>query len=126
MSAKNLIDELPGRVTLSDHEIALLGDTDDDWYGLWEVDWFFDGAFGDWSRETRTALLLGLVERGLMEVFFGPLLTEQPPLAIDMALAALADPASWLPPSDGQTVGYYVSASAVGLAALRSQESEAR
>lgn len=34
--------------SLTEGEWALLDDVADDWYGLWEVDWWFDGLRPDW------------------------------------------------------------------------------
>ena len=105
-------------MTLSHDEIALLSDTDDDWYGLWEVDWHFNDAHPEWSLSLRAAFFSTLVRRSLVDVFFGRLMTKRPPLTPDAALQALADPASWMPPTDGQENGYYVTTSSIGMKAL--------
>jgi hypothetical protein len=104
---------------ISDEEIALLGLCDDDFYGFWEVDWYFNGKRPDWAHDARATFFSGLVRRGFMDVFYGPLQTERPPLAIEAALQALADPRNWLPPSRGQETGYYVMTSSTGIAATR-------
>jgi hypothetical protein len=74
---------------LGDDEIAFLGGHDDDFYGLWEVDWHFNGRRPEWSQDERAAFVSALVQRGLLDVFFGPLQTKRPPLAPDVALQAL-------------------------------------
>lgn len=35
-------------VTLTEDEWAILDDNSDDWYGLWEVDWWFNAVRPDW------------------------------------------------------------------------------
>lgn len=105
--------------TLSAAERSLLSDHDDDFYGLWEVDWHFNGHQPEWPQEDRAALVSTMVKRGLFDVFFGPLQTKRAPLALNAALKALADPTSWAPPLDGQKVGFYVATSSSGIVALR-------
>ena len=118
MNVTDSKDEAAANMKLSEDEIALLGDIDDDWYGLWEVDWFFNGAHREWSHETRVTFLSGLVQQGLVEIFFGPVMTERPPLALDIALQALANPASWSPATDVKKPGYYATTSAICVTAL--------
>jgi len=105
--------------TLSADERSLLSDHDDDFYGLWEVDWHFNGRRPEWSHEQRATFVSDLVQRGLFDVFFGPLQTKRLPLTRDAALKALADPTSWEPPSDGQKVCYYATTSSAGVTAQR-------
>lgn len=104
---------------LSADERLLLSDHDDDLYGLWEVDWHFNGRRPEWPFEERAAVVSAMVKRGLFDVFFGPLQTKRPPLELGAALKALADPTSWAPPLDGQKVGFYVATSPAGIAAQR-------
>jgi hypothetical protein len=104
---------------LSTDEMSLLSGHEDDFYGLWEVDWHFNGHRPEWSHGERAAFVAAVVKRGFFEVFFGPLHTERPPLELDVALKVLADPAAWAPPADGQGTGYYVTTNSVGVAALR-------
>ena len=105
--------------SLSEDERSLLCGHDDDFYGLWEVDWHFNGRRPEWSREERITLVSSLVRRGFFEVFFGPLQTEQLPLEVDAALEALTNPSAWMPPLEGQAIGYYVTTSAASIAAQR-------
>ena len=105
--------------SLNDDEAALLSDHDDDFYGLWEVDWHFNGTHPDWPWQKRKEILSGVVRQGLMSIFFGPLMTEREPLAPAEALQALANPISWAEPSEGQKSGYYVATSAQGLSAIQ-------
>jgi hypothetical protein len=105
--------------SLSADERSLLSAHDDDFYGLWEVDWHFNGHRPEWSRDERAAFVSAMLKRGFFEVFFGPLQTERPPLEMDAALKVLADVTAWAPPSDGQEIGYYVTTSPAGIAAQR-------
>lgn len=83
--------------SLSADEFSLLSGHDDDYYGLWEVDWHFNGHRPEWSHEQRVAFVSATVERGYFDVFFGLLQSERPPLKVDAALKALADPTAWMP-----------------------------
>ena len=76
--------------TLSAAERSLLSDHDDDFYGLWEVDWHFNGHQPEWPHEERAALVSTMVKRGLFDVFFGPLQTKRAPLALDHATAPVS------------------------------------
>jgi hypothetical protein len=106
-------------VKLNQHEAAMLGAHDDDWYGLWELDWYFNSANPEWSRKERTAFVARLIEHGFVDVFSGPLMTERPPLSSEIALKTLANPDVWAPPADGQETGYYATTNPTGFAALK-------
>ncbi|WP_374943207.1 hypothetical protein [Sphingomonas sp.] len=99
---------------LSTDEISLLSEHDDDFYGLWEVDWHFNSRRPEWPHEDRVAFVSTMVKRGLFDVFFGPLQTARPPLELNVAF-----PTAWAPPLDEQEVGHYVTISSVGIAARR-------
>ena len=108
---------------LSEKALDLLNDLNDDWYGLWEVDWYFNGRHPEWPHEKRTAFFSDLVHRGLIELFHGPLWTKRPPLDPAAAVQALADPAVWAPPNDDDAPGYYVTTSPIGIAATQAAAS---
>jgi hypothetical protein len=105
---------------LSD-EARLLDDTADDVYGLWEVDWWFNGDRPQWVREQRTAFVLNLVEQGLIDVFFGPLGMGGEPLDLSAALETLRIPESWRPPEPDTESVYQVMTNAKGEAFVRAQ-----
>lgn len=104
---------------LTEDEWALLDDNSDDWYGLWEVDWWFNSVTPDWSFPDRAEFVASLVRRGLLEVFFGRIGVERPPLQTDEAERALAVAANWQPFSDIEKAVYHISTSEAGIAALR-------
>jgi hypothetical protein len=110
-------------MSLTEDEWALLDDVADDWYGLWEVDWWFNAAHPDWPFESRRDYLADLVGRGLIEIFFGTLGKESPPIEESAARAAISRPETWLPRTGatGDSV-YHVSTSSQGqLELARSQ-----
>jgi hypothetical protein len=103
---------------ITEDEGALLDDIADDWYGLWEVDWWFNGAHPDWSFERRQAFFSDLVRRGLIETFFGRLGRESRALEVSVALEAISLPKAWLPRADIEDAVYHVSTSDVGRSKL--------
>jgi hypothetical protein len=108
-----------GAVSLTEDEWALLDQNADDWYGLWEVDWWFNGVYPDWPFDRRAEFVSSLVRRGLMEVFYGRLGLERPPLETKAADAALAVPVNWKARSDIEEPVYHISTSEAGRAALK-------
>jgi hypothetical protein len=108
---------------LTEDEWALLDDVADDWYGLWEVDWWFNGVHPDWPFESRLAYLSDLVRRKLIDVFFGRLGKERPALDVNDAVEAISLPEAWLPRADISEAVYHVSTSELGrLMLARSRE----
>jgi len=72
--------------SLSREEVLLLSDFDDDAYGLWEV---------AGSRQELVEHLVRAVQRGHLAVFSGAFGDPGEVLAIDAAVDAIRDPASW-------------------------------
>jgi hypothetical protein len=104
-------------VSLTGDEWAILDDNSDDWYGLWEVDWWFNAVHPDWPSKQRVAYLIDLVQRGLLEMFTGR--AEDALLAQAAAIEALQNPPNWLPPTDDNQPTYHVSTTKAGVAALK-------
>jgi hypothetical protein len=100
--------------SLTEDEWALLDDVADDWYGLWEVDWWFNAVHPDWSFESRLAFLCDLMRRGLVETFLGRLGKESPALEVNIAVEAISRPQAWLPRADVGDAVFHVSTSASG------------
>lgn len=105
-------------MSLTPDEWALLDDVADDWYGLWEVDWWFNAVHPEWPFATRLTFLSDLVQRGLVELFFGRLGIESPPLEESAALEVISHADVWLPRADTSDPVYHVSTSVKGRAAL--------
>jgi hypothetical protein len=112
--------------TLTEDEAALLDDNSDDWYGLWEVDWWFNGVHPDWPHTQRAEMVGSLVQRELMEVFFGRLGLESQPMSAEAALDALAKPQHWAPRTSPEQAVYHVSTSSKGNRALGTGRAECR
>lgn len=107
--------------TLTKDEVALLDANSDDWYGLWEVDWWFNGVHPGWSHARKAEMVASLVRRGLIDVFFGRLGLESPPLNEDAAREALSEPQHWAPRTSPDDAVYHVSTSPEGVRALASE-----
>lgn len=105
-------------MSLTEDEWAILDDVSDDWYGLWEVDWWFNGVHPEWPFELRSAFLSDLVQRGLIEIFFGPLGQESPALEESVAIEAISHSEAWLPRAGISDAVYHVSTSHVGIQKL--------
>jgi hypothetical protein len=99
---------------LTEDEWALLDDVADDWYGLWEVDWWFNSVHPDWPFERRLAYLSDLVRRELIEVFFGSRGKERPALDVNVAIEAISRSEAWSPRADITEAVYHVSTRDLG------------
>ena len=110
--------------TLTQDEAALLDDNSDDSYGLWEVDWWFNRVHPDWPHAQRVEMVASLVRRGLLDVFFGRLGLESPPLSAEAALYALGEPQHWAPRTSRQQPVYHVFISPNGERALKSAHAD--
>ena len=102
---------------LTEDEVALLDDVADDWYGIWEANWWFNYVHSDWSWERRAAYLVDLVERELLEVFSRP--AHDALLKREAALEVLQSPLNWAVPPEDDQQAFRVATSQTGLAALR-------
>lgn len=105
-------------INLTEDERALLDVVADDWYGLWEIDWWFNGVHPDWSFKSRLAFFSDLVQRRLIEIFFGRLGQESPALDVNVAVEAISLPEAWLPRAGVSDAVYHVSTSDVGRSKL--------
>lgn len=106
-------------MSLTEDEWAILDDVSDDWYGLWEVDWWFNAVHPDWPWEQRATCVVDLVQRGLLAVFSGP--AEDAVIGQDAAIKIIQASSNWLPPSNDSQLAYRVSTTASGEAALKSE-----
>ena len=104
-------------LNLTEDERAILDDNSDDWYGLWEVDWWFNAAQPDWPWKQRSAYMTDLVQRGLMEVYARP--ADEAVLDRKDALEVIQKSSNWLPPTDDNEPAYRVSTTEAGVAALQ-------
>ena len=109
---------------LAPEKIALLDDVSDDAYGLWEVDWFFNSHCPHWSAAQRVELLAEVVQDELIDVFFGKLGENLPPLPRASALTAVCRWENWGPREPLQEQVYYLMASNAGQLARRGSSSE--
>ena len=105
--------------SITDVEAELLNDISDDVYGLWEVDWFFNGRFPEWELDQRIDLLSSIVKRGLIDVFFGRMGTDLTPLPPNAALNAVRNPTNWQPREPLEEPVLHVMTSNAGSNALR-------
>jgi len=109
---------------LTPEKIALLDDVSDDAYGLWEVDWFFNGHCPTWSAAQRIELLSDIVKHELIDVYFGRLGADLAPLPRASALTAVCNFDNWGPREPLQEPVYYVMASNAGQLARRRSRPE--
>ncbi|AJA07392.1 hypothetical protein SKP52_02280 [Sphingopyxis fribergensis] len=105
-------------MSLAADEQAFLDYVADDWYGLWEVDWWLNNVHPGWSFASRLAFLSDLVQRGLVEIFFGQLGVESPALKKSAALDAISQPTAWLPRTETNDSVHCISTSLNGRAEL--------
>jgi hypothetical protein len=105
--------------TISIEEAALLDTNSDDVYGLWEVDWWFNGSHPTWEKGQRIDLLCSVVNRQLVDVFFGKMGTDLVPLPIGAALKAVRNWENWSPREHIVQPVYHVMTNDAGLLALR-------
>ena len=110
--------------TLTKDEAALLDDNSDDSYGLWEVDWWFNRVHPDWPHTQRAEMVESLVRRGLLDVFFGRLGLESPPLSAEAALDALGEPQHWVPRTSREQPVHHVFISPKGERALKAAHAD--
>ena len=86
---------------------VILGTVDDDWYGLWEIDWSFNSAGAPNDFPMRSGALEALIRQGTVELRFGRIgagdLVE-----IEQAIQAIANPKSWVPPTSREQSVYFV------------------
>lgn len=108
----------------SDEARLVISNCDDDAYGLWEMDWAFNTYDPLRTRVDRIGLLKGLVERGLVEVYFGPRGAKLEPLSTDSASIAVSDWDNWTPPTNTQVEVYQVMATNAALDAAYRQMSK--
>lgn len=104
---------------LSDQVADLLDSHSDDVYGLWEVDWWFNGQCPTWNKERRIEFFTDVVERQLVDVFFGPMRDELNPLPMELAVVALGTWDNWSPRCPLDQPVYHVMTNEAGVAALR-------
>ena len=109
---------------LTADELSLLDDVSDDAYGLWEVDWFFNGKCSQLDAGHRIEFLAALVEQGFIDVFFGRMGQIIAPLPSTDALVAVGHWDNWRPPETIDAPVYQVMTGEVGIAALRSHTSD--
>lgn len=106
-------------MSLTEDEWAILDDVSDDWYGLWEVDWWFNAVHPDWPWQQRATYVVDLVQRGLLDVFSGR--ADDGVLEQDEALRIIKASSNWLPPSNDVQLAYHVSTTESGVAALKAE-----
>lgn len=104
---------------LSQDQLALLNDISDDWYGLWEIDWFFNGAHPGWPFEARNAFLSALVSEELIKIFYGRISKGCERLEIASAMNIIQNKVSWAPREDTDDPSFYATTSNTGLEALK-------
>ncbi len=104
-------------MSLTEDEWAILDDVSDDWYGLWEVDWWFNAVHPDWPWEQRSTYVAHLVQRGLLDIFSGP--ADDAVLGQDAALKIIQASSNWFPPNNDSQLAYRVSTTEAGVAALK-------
>ena len=102
---------------MTEEQISLLDFLLDDHFALWDFADSFPAMRPD-AADSRTALLVHLVEKGLVEVTFGSWIeNETVPLSVEHAHAALCDPASWNP--TGHEPGHVLELTQTGRDFLR-------
>ena len=106
-------------LNLTPEMAALLADVSDDAYGLWEIDWFFNGRCPTWDATQRIELLSDLVKRGFVDVFFGRMEDNLPQLPLAAAVDVIRKWENWGPREPLEQPVYHVMTSDPGLAALR-------
>ena len=111
---------------LTEEQRAIIDYTSDDWYGLWEVDWWFNSAFPDWSFNRRVEFVSQLVRQGLLEIFYGHHREEHRALSCQEAEKALGQIENWRPRNIEEEPVYEASTSKAGLAALMPRASHAK
>ena len=80
-------------------ESGLLNLLNDDLYGLWEVDWRFNGNHPERSSTERIALITSAVEKGCVSVFSGTTEGSSEVLPRNLAVDAVCKLANWSPPA---------------------------
>ncbi|WP_395443911.1 hypothetical protein [Caulobacter sp. UC70_42] len=86
---------------------VLLGTVDDDWYGLWEIDWAFNSAGVPADFRMRSGALKALVQQGAVELWFGlPWSGER--IEFELALQAISIPSNWEPRTSREQHYYFV------------------
>jgi hypothetical protein len=89
-----------------------LSDACEDFYGLYELSWEFNGRFTAANEVERLAAaqaaVMRLVREGLATIFRTRWMTEvYDELGAEAAAQLLADPASWRSPADSPDASYY-------------------
>lgn len=96
-----------GASGLTEFELRLADDFLDDTYGLYEFDWDLNAQAFDPDRGARLALLLRLIDAGIMDVYFAEWgqMFGALPLTREDAISAASNPDNWKPPTgSGQPV----------------------
>jgi hypothetical protein len=99
---------------LTSEALALLDDVSDDVYGLWEVDWFFNGFRPTWEGAKRIELLADLIMHELVDVFFGRMEDDLDPLPRKSALTAVRNWDNWRSPEGADPPVYLVMTNEAG------------
>jgi hypothetical protein len=86
---------------LTEFELRLADDFLDDTHGLYEFDWNLNSQAFNPDPEVRLALLLRLIETGIMDIYFSTWsqMSGALPLTLEDAISAVPNPHNWTPPT---------------------------
>jgi hypothetical protein len=108
------------RKMLTTLQCDLLGAFEDDYYGLWELDWTFNSRYPTMKGHERVASVRQLFENGLMHLFIRKdMRDESDALDSDTAASLISDYNNWRAPIIEGALSYFFTTSENGVRHLR-------